>query len=837
MTNPSTEPPRYVVVYAAAVGSLLSTGLHAARDALLTTPKTLDPPAAEPLELGGALVAAVEVGVLAKELLRPSPRHFYVLNGEAGEIVFSAPEGDDLRATLVDPALAIASSKAFASKLVGTATGLVHKLRGLSVPRMARKAARKGPKVEPSAAQLLKVLPRADILAHCELCQSWFKLATNSRSSTSDHLQELREGVAVALEPDVHASPIGPVLDQWLAAAAGAASAATETKSTAAAEEVERTAKSRAAVAGWLLALRDADLHTFAAGHPAAQAANAASNVGSINQEPSVRLQSLLQTLDPHSRLPPHQIVFAVQSGSAMYNLATTASDEDYLLVFAASPGELLGFEPPADQIEFKGEMIGFGEDKGGIVEGSAMVSTLTRITLVQYHFVYTKMCDDLSQELGRYVSLLCKGNPMVLEPLFVASDSAVHSSSVWHELQAMRRRCLFTRRAARQYLGFVEDRLRKAQKALEVEDEIKAASKYLYHGMHKLMQLRSILAGDEPRIYLSSDGDSESDHGRIMRVRQCVRVDLAGAEELQTARAEQLLRTELQAATEELAQLKEGSFDASVESFPEEIDFEALGEWLLSIRAIIYRHQIANSANAVDDNGEILSRQSSLPSIAPALLPRQISSGSDHISADDSGEDNDSNHDKDDGQYVCSVLSQFQREERVRLVYAAERSSHSYGWAHSDSDHDIFAIFVCDRREYFGLTSLRRAASREYPEANGQCAVGVYAWELKHACKLALASNPTMLDGLRSPCVYVDLLQSETSSDSPADTWGQRMLRTALVRYDQRALAQSYLAHAKKDLREQVRRAGPEGPKRKKCVRSLVTTGLRELLGILVVH
>lgn len=367
-------------------------------------------------------------------------------------------------------------------------------------------------------------------------------------------------------------------------------------------------------------------------------------------------------------------------------------------------------------------------------------------------------------------------------------------------------------------YLGFVDDRLRKARKALE-KSEFKAASKYLYHGMHKLSQLRSILVADEPRIHLLPDGGPESDYERIMRVRLCVSVVGTDDVGLQTARAEQVLRTELFVAAEELTQLQEGSFEASVATFPEEVDFEQLGNWLLSVRARIYNQEIAGKASVAPDDGQDLRRQSSIPKLAPALHARQISTSSSGSGVPSAAGDDCGHCDvlhKDDTQYVRSVLSQFQQEEHVRLVFAAERSSRSYGWAHVDSDHDILAIFICNRREYFGLTAPRRATSREYPAADGQCAIGVYGWELKHACTLALASNPTLLDALRSPFVYVDLLLPVPNDVQ--HTWGRKMLQTAFARYDQRALAQSYLAHAKKDLREQVQRAGAEGARRKKC-------------------
>ena len=53
---------------------------------------------------------------------------------------------------------------------------------------------------------------------------------------------------------------------------------------------------------------------------------------------------------------------------------------------------------------------------------------------------------------------------------------------------------------------------------------------------------------------------------------------------------------------------------------------------------------------------------------------------------------------------------------EQVRIVFAAERSSRIYGYSHSQSDHDVMALFICPQREYFGLGAVRHAVKREYP-------------------------------------------------------------------------------------------------------------------------
>jgi hypothetical protein len=102
--------------------------------------------------------------------------------------------------------------------------------------------------------------------------------------------------------------------------------------------------------------------------------------------------------------------------------------------------------------------------------------------------------------EIGKYVADLCKGNPMMLEPLLLTqarhlhktptpttptpttttttarpprqpSPSPVHSTWVWEELADLHTlRCLRTRRCMAQYGGFVGDRLFNARKCIADE-------------------------------------------------------------------------------------------------------------------------------------------------------------------------------------------------------------------------------------------------------------------------------------------------------------------------------------------------------------------------------
>ena len=52
---------------------------------------------------------------------------------------------------------------------------------------------------------------------------------------------------------------------------------------------------------------------------------------------------------------------------------------------------------------------------------------------------------------------------------------------------------------------------------------------------------------------------------------------------------------------------------------------------------------------------------------------------------------------------------------------------------------------------------------------------VDIVGWELKHACTLALGSNPSLLEALASPAVYVNLLPAKNGGAETAVGWGGR--------------------------------------------------------------
>jgi len=243
------------------------------------------------------------------------------------------------------------------------------------------------------------------------------------------------------------------------------------------------------------------------------------------------------------------ELAFMAQTGSFMYNLQLPSSDCDFSIVFLADPEALAGRAPPAAEFHHHVEA-SFAADKRGEVEYSG-------------------------KELGPFLLELAKGNPRNVELLFTERPHV--AGPPWRELRA-RRRSFLTLRCARQYLGFVADRLRRAELELEslgaaaawAEQAGKKCSKWLYHAHHRLFELRRVLSGAEPVVALEGQ-ERELVMGLRLRPPASpaeARAQLAEAE----ARLQDVGR-QLETATAE-------------GRLPEEVDAGALAAWLRSTRA-----------------------------------------------------------------------------------------------------------------------------------------------------------------------------------------------------------------------------------------------------------
>jgi len=244
------------------------------------------------------------------------------------------------------------------------------------------------------------------------------------------------------------------------------------------------------------------------------------------------------------------ELAFMAQTGSFMYDLQVPSSDSDFSFVFLASPEDLASCTPPPTEFHRHSEA-SFASAKTGEVEYSG-------------------------KELGSFLLELAKGNPRNIEFLF--TEKPHFSSPVWQELRA-RRQGFITLRCARQYLGFIADRLSRASRELEActpagealdEASARRVSKWLYHGYHKLFELARILEAGRPSVALAGN-----ERNFVLEIR----LQPPG-----TRKQAEMCLAEAEGRLRELSTRLDSA--GAVAALPEEVDAEALIAWLRSIRA-----------------------------------------------------------------------------------------------------------------------------------------------------------------------------------------------------------------------------------------------------------
>lgn len=102
---------------------------------------------------------------------------------------------------------------------------------------------------------------------------------------------------------------------------------------------------------------------------------------------------------------------------------------------------------------------------------------------------------------------------------------------------------------------------------------------------------------------------------------------------------------------------------------------------------------------------------------------------------------------------HIESWMADVAREERVRILYAAESGSRAWGFGSPDSDYDVRFIYVHERNWYVGLEDERDVIERPLDAR----LVDLAGWDVRKALRLLLRSNPALYEWLVSPIVYVD--------------------------------------------------------------------------------
>ena len=137
----------------------------------------------------------------------------------------------------------------------------------------------------------------------------------------------------------------------------------------------------------------------------------------------------------------------------------------------------------------------------------------------------------------------------------------------------------------------------------------------------------------------------------------------------------------------------------------------------------------------------------------------------------------------------ILDELRRIEATHHVTILFACESGSRGWGFASPDSDYDVRFLYVPRLPWYLTVEPQRDVI--EVPISGD---LDINGWELRKALQLLKASNPTLLEWLRSPIVY----REETEVMAPFRALAERGFSTVRGYHH-------YVSMAKKNLREHL--------------------------------
>eukprot|EP00913_Durusdinium_trenchii_P035886 g33579.t1 len=346
---------------------------------------------------------------------------------------------------------------------------------------------------------------------------------------------------------------------------------------------------------------------------------------------------------------------------------------------------------------------------------------------------------DYCGRELGSFITLLAKGNPKNVELLFTRKPN--HHSWAWEELLEARE-CFLTLRCAKQYMGFISERLFRARDLLKgsegESDEFERGSEFsklLYHAHHKMLDLGRILRGGCPMVALSG---KERQEVLELRLRRPSRTDAqALLEKAEAQRAH--LASELKVVEASKAR-------------PAEVDANALNKWLRSVRV-----RMALGVNR-------------------GAMPRPLGSLPRTRSCEEQ-------------QAIKDLIDEIAFSQKIKVVIAGRNPLGLQNGATIQQAHAS-----TERSMYFGLQSLTTTFKQHFPGAAGGCDVEISGWEARHALQMLAEDNPAVIGVLSTPSAFV------------GEEWRERLLQIATKWTDRGRLMVHWYNHARRNFQSYIK-------------------------------
>jgi len=138
-------------------------------------------------------------------------------------------------------------------------------------------------------------------------------------------------------------------------------------------------------------------------------------------------------------------------------------------------------------------------------------------------------------------------------------------------------------------------------------------------------------------------------------------------------------------------------------------------------------------------------------------------------------------------------MLTNIELTHNVKILFACEAGSRSYGFATESSDYDVRFIYVAPLKDYLSLWKKEDTITHQDKNYD------IHGWDLKKALLLAGKSNPSFYEWMLSPIVYRELDLSMIS-----------LKDTVLNDYSRKVLGFHYMNMAKNNLHAWSRKNDP---------------------------
>ena len=94
------------------------------------------------------------------------------------------------------------------------------------------------------------------------------------------------------------------------------------------------------------------------------------------------------------------------------------------------------------------------------------------------------------------------------------------------------------------------------------------------------------------------------------------------------------------------------------------------------------------------------------------------------------------------------------EQEHNVKILYAVESGSRAWGFASPNSDYDVRFVYAHPQDWYLDINVESKRDVIEYPIVDE---IDINGWDIRKALMLFWKSNPSFVEWIQSPILYVD--------------------------------------------------------------------------------